>query len=411
MQEKLDLLDRKNSDSDEEFKKIERELRIAEASTKDPESMKELWKEEKNDLQIKLTQLESKIGIVQSKLDSFNKEEQTKKDELLKQQGEIQELQIKINKISNEINNDNIEIAKIETKQEDLEREINENLGLDELRIIKENKIATDPEIKKIIPSEREEKIKRLKNQLDLIGGIDPAIQEEYQATSERYNFLTSQINDLEAATCSLEKIIEELEEKIKKQFREAFNKINHEFSKYFKLLFDGGKASLTLRKEELVLPQEKEELEEREEQSLEPTEEGTTKPQMTKKEKVVTGIDIQACPPGKKLSDLNMLSGGEKALTSIALIYAIIANNPPPFVILDEVDAALDEANSIKYAKILEHLAHKTQFVTITHNRATMHQSAILYGVTMQEEGISKLLSVKMEEVDKMRELTKNSF
>ena len=114
-------------------------------------------------------------------------------------------------------------------------------------------------------------------------------------------------------------------------------------------------------------------------------------------------GIEIVATPPGKKLSSINMLSGGEKALTAIALISAIIANNPSPFVVLDEVDAALDEANSIRFAEIIEELSDKTQFIAITHNRATMHQAKILYGVTMGDDGISRLLSVNFSEADKI--------
>lgn len=118
---------------------------------------------------------------------------------------------------------------------------------------------------------------------------------------------------------------------------------------------------------------------------------------------KVITGIDISATPPGKKVSSINMLSGGERSLASIALICAVIANNPSPFVILDEVDAALDEANSQRFSQIINELSHKTQFVVITHNRSTMHQANILYGVTMGEDGISRLISLKLEEAQKM--------
>lgn len=114
-------------------------------------------------------------------------------------------------------------------------------------------------------------------------------------------------------------------------------------------------------------------------------------------------GIEIKATPPGKRLSSINMLSGGEKALTSIALICAIIANNPSPFVVLDEVDAALDEANSVRFSQILAELSNKTQFIAITHNRATMQQSRIIYGVTMGDDSVSKLLSVNFDEADKI--------
>ena len=118
---------------------------------------------------------------------------------------------------------------------------------------------------------------------------------------------------------------------------------------------------------------------------------------------KVITGIDIAATPPGKKVASIAMLSGGERSLASIALICAVIANNPSPFVILDEVDAALDESNSQRFSQIINELAHKTQFIVITHNRATMHQANILYGVTMGEDGVSKIISLRMEEAERV--------
>ena len=138
-------------------------------------------------------------------------------------------------------------------------------------------------------------------------------------------------------------------------------------------------------------------------EDSEEKLEEAEEKPKFIKGEKVITGIDIKATPPGKKLKNINMLSGGERALTSIALICAIIHNNPSPFVILDEVDAALDESNSIRFAAIIEKLSKKTQFVLITHNRATMEQAHTLYGVTMGDDGVSKLLSINMADAEKV--------
>ncbi|MDO8260163.1 MAG: AAA family ATPase, partial [Candidatus Magasanikbacteria bacterium] len=117
-----------------------------------------------------------------------------------------------------------------------------------------------------------------------------------------------------------------------------------------------------------------------------------------------LAGIEISACPPGKRISSVSMLSGGERALTAIALICAIISANPSPFVVLDEVDAALDEANSERLAKILDELSHKTQFIVISHNRASMRRANILYGVTMGDDGVSKLLSVKLEDVKAAR-------
>jgi chromosome segregation protein len=158
--------------------------------------------------------------------------------------------------------------------------------------------------------------------------------------------------------------------------------------------LFVGGKAQLILDIKEVPLNKK---VNGDNEEIGEDVEEEEVK---TKKQ---YGIEIMATPPGKKLSGINMLSGGEKALTSIALICAIIANNPSPFVVLDEVDAALDEANSIRLAEILGELSDKTQFIAITHNRATMHQAKIIYGITMGDDGISNLLSMNFDEADEI--------
>ncbi|MBU0613478.1 AAA family ATPase [Patescibacteria group bacterium] len=383
-----------------ELNKILAELKVAQTASNDPDSARRLIKEEEVTLKKKLHDVDQKIESIQIKLDSFNKEEQVKKDELVKKQQEMQEKQNELNNVINQVNANNVETARIETKKEDLENEIQENLGIKEAQAVTSLKIDLDSEYKDVSYSERVENIRRLKHQLELIGGIDPTVNEEYQSTSERNEFLTTQIKDLKEASVSLEKVIEELDEKIKKQFKDAFEKINHEFTKYFKSLFDGGKASLQLHKEEIAPPKE-------EDANGESEDDDEVLPKAVKRDKVVTGIDIVACPPGKKLSDLNMLSGGEKAMASIALICAIIANNPPPFCVLDEVDAALDEANSMRYAQILNDLSHKTQFVAITHNRATMHHAVLMYGVTMGDDGVSKLLSVRMEDVDEEGNIT----
>jgi chromosome segregation protein len=191
-----------------------------------------------------------------------------------------------------------------------------------------------------------------------------------------------------------LEKIIKDLEESISKQFDRAFKNINTLFNQYFKQLFSGGKAELILDITEVKKTKISSEDASNEEEIFD-DDEAEIKKQY--------GIEIKATPPGKKLAGINMLSGGEKALTSIALISAIIANNPAPFVVLDEVDAALDESNSIRFSEILDELSSKTQFVAITHNRATMHKAKIIYGVSMGDDGISRLLSMNFEEADEV--------
>jgi chromosome segregation protein len=219
------------------------------------------------------------------------------------------------------------------------------------------------------------EKISHLKHQLDLIGSIDPEITKEYPQIKDRYEFLTSQSEDLIKTIKSLNKIIQELDEKIKAQFEEKFKQINQKFDRYFQIIFGGGQAKINLQKSNQ--PNEEDDLEETKESNE---------------------INILANPPGKKIKNIEMLSGGEKALTSLALICSIISINKPPFVVLDEVDAALDQENSFRFAKILHELKQNTQFIVITHNQQTIEISDILYGVTMGSDGISKLVSLKLE-------------
>ncbi|MFA6525743.1 MAG: AAA family ATPase [Patescibacteria group bacterium] len=390
---------------EKELNTISAELKVTQTASKDPDSARKLIQEEEVSLRKKLEEVDQKIAVIQTKLDSFNKEEQVKKDELVKKQQEMQVKQNELNTITNSINANNVEIARVETKKEDLGNEIRENLKIEEAQLVVDLKVDLHPEHKEASHSDRVENIRRLKGQLEMIGGIDPTVNEEYKNTFERNEFLTTQIGDLKEASISLEKIIDELDEKIKNQFKGVFEKINQQFTKYFKSLFNGGKASLQLHKEEVALPKDENTSGESEDEE---DEEDDVMPKVVRREKVVTGIDIVACPPGKKLSDLNMLSGGEKAMASIALICAIIANNPPPFCVLDEVDAALDESNSIRFSQILKDLSHKTQFVAITHNRATMHHAVLMYGVTMGDDGVSKLLSVRMEDVDEQGNIAK---
>ena len=219
-----------------------------------------------------------------------------------------------------------------------------------------------------------------MRYKLELIGGIDPEIIKEYEQTKERFDFLEGQVKDLQGALHSTQKIVRELDEKIEKQSKKVFGEINKKFQHYFKILFGGGSC-------ELVKVTAVETGEDRGGQ-------GETQ------EETQEGVDILATPPGKRMKALNLLSGGERALTSIALLSAIMDVNPSPFVVLDEVDAALDESNTIRFAAILDELAQKSQFIIITHNRATMEKADVLYGVTMGDDGVSNLLSVHLEDI-----------
>ena len=255
-----------------------------------------------------------------------------------------------------------------------------------------------------------EAKIDKSRKQLALIGSTDPEVEKEYTEIKSRFDFLSSQSIDLAKAIEDLEKVVRELDKLIKQQFESEFKKINSDFSRFFKKLFAGGIAKLTLVQKELTEAEEaKEEIADWEighDQGLElvKTKEERKKVQVEDKSFLANmGIDIEACPPGKKIKNINMLSGGEKTMTSLALICAIISNNPSPFILFDEVDASLDEENSRKFSDIIEELAHKTQFITITHNRTIMSRADVLYGVTMQGDGVSRLLSLKLEQAEKI--------
>lgn len=337
-----------------------------------------------------LVKINDQLAAAQQKIKDFNQSEENKRGELFNLQKAFQEKLATLNKFTGEANELKIELARVETRVEDLEREMK-----DELTPELKQQIKTGAGRQSVQPQLFSE-IQKLKRQLELIGGIDPEAEKEYSQTKERYDFLKVQSLDLTKSLTNLEQAADELENNIKKHFDYSFNLISLQFEKYFKLLFGGGKASLIKLFEEAKGADETKETEEGEE---------TEKPAAKKKKKetVLAGIDIQATPPGKKIKSMSMLSGGERAMTSIALICAIIANNPSPFVVLDEVDAALDEANSIKFSEILDKLSEKTQFVVISHNRATMHKARVLYGVTMTDEGISRLLSVRLEEAEKV--------
>jgi len=373
----------------DELARIERELARSKAETQD--DVDATLKVQMSDLAKKIAAVDSQLESITQELQSFNASETEKRDELFRLQRDLRSAQDTLNETTAKMNDVKVELARLETRQQDVEREIREEVKEDHWSAIFDARESVSA------PTQSQaDEIQRVKHQLGLIGGIDEGVEQEFKETDERYTFLKTQYDDLTKASAQLEAGIEELDRTIKERFDEAFEKINEQFGKYFRTLFNGGNAKLVLQREVIEAAVSDEESEDEDgEEDEEPVQ------QLRRGEKVITGIEIQATPPGKRLKGIAMLSGGERALTSIALICAIISNNPSPFVVLDEVDAALDEANSQRFAAILSHLAEKTQFVTITHNRSTMEKSNILYGVTMGDDGVSKLLSVRLEEAE----------
>ncbi|WHZ04812.1 chromosome segregation protein SMC [Neobacillus sp. YX16] len=224
-----------------------------------------------------------------------------------------------------------------------------------------------------ILPvDEARKKVKLIKLAIDELGSVNIGAIEEYERVSERYEFLNEQKNDLQEAKDTLYQVIDEMDIEMKKRFEQTFTGIREHFEPVFRALFGGGRADLKLTQPEDLLN---------------------------------TGVEIVAQPPGKKLQNLGLLSGGERALTAIALLFSILKVRPVPFCILDEVEAALDEANVFRFSQYLKSFSAETQFIVITHRKGTMEEADVLYGVTMQESGVSKLVSVRLEDTKELVE------
>ncbi|MBO8176499.1 MAG: chromosome segregation protein SMC [Bacillus sp. (in: Bacteria)] len=215
---------------------------------------------------------------------------------------------------------------------------------------------------------EARKKVKLIKMSIEELGTVNLGAIDEYERVSERYQFLMEQKNDLEHAKQTLFQVIQEMDTEMKKRFEQTFTAIRDQFEDVFRALFGGGRAELKLTDPSDLLH---------------------------------TGVEIVAQPPGKKLQNLALLSGGERALTAIALLFSILKVRPVPFCVLDEVEAALDEANVYRFSKFLKQFSKETQFIVITHRKGTMEEADVLYGVTMQESGVSKMVSVRLEETN----------
>lgn len=346
---------------------------------------------------------EDKVKAIQEIMRQESEKERDERSQIWEIQQQYQKQQESLNQISNQVNNLRIENARLETHRDDLKQEILTELGsLENLTQTRVEKLSATA--KQNLTGD----ISRLKHQLELIGGIDPEVQTEYLAIQSRYDFLSTQTTDLSQSLISLEKLILELNEVVRQQFETSFKIIDEEFQKYFKILFAGGKAKLVLvRADTDQTSADKPSDQTGDAESLVALEKEINMVETKKIRDRLTnnfysGVEIEATPPGKKLKNIGMLSGGERAMASIALICAIISAHPSPFVILDEVDAALDEANSMRFADIVEDLSTRSQFIVITHNRATMEKAEVLYGVTMGAEGVSALLSLKLEGAEK---------
>jgi|SRR5579872_796235 len=386
---------------DQKLLQVDLELKSAKATSVDAYFRQLLSQEQQ--LNSEILKVGEAISALEQGISEYHAKEQSKKKEILDEERKFRLNQDQISKIKDQESGWQIDKAKLETQKENIISEATAALGLEAVADIRKQKITAGAAIN------LEEKIRKLRGQLDMIGGIDELTMKEYQETEQRYTYLSTQVKDLEQAMEDLKSVIEELDTHIKKQFQDAFAMIDQQFQNYFRVLFNGGRAYLSVLRP--VKEKESESVEAAVDgQGQDDLEESTENgPKLRPEEKVIAkyekgaddivGIDIKATPPGKKLSTISALSGGERALTSIALLCALLSCFPSPFVVLDEVDAALDEANTIRFAQILASLSDHTQFLTVTHNRETMRMAHTLYGITMGDDSISKVLSLKIEQ------------
>ncbi len=256
-----------------------------------------------------------------------------------------------------------LEISKAESYLENMQQRIEEEYHLTYETALE----LRDPDYDL---SQAATNISTLKRKITSLGAVNPHAEEDYAALFGRYSEMLTQKEDLDKGIVDLTTVLEDLKAEMQKRFDEGFNEINRNFTQIFRELFGGGRAEMQLDYTDCADPLD-------------------------------AGVEIIACPPGKKLTKISLLSGGERALTAIAILFAILKTNPMPFCILDEIEAALDEANVDRFAKYLKKFSQDTQFIVITHRKPTMNQADSLFGVTMEEKGVSKIVSVKLSEVE----------
>lgn len=300
--------------------------------------------------------------IIQNKLSNMVKEKNDLEEEKEELELSIRRENANLNSKNKELNNLEVEVTKMDVKLDNLLNYLNETYSMTYENASLKYKLDLDIKDARL-------KLSNLKREIKDIGPVNIDSIEEYDKVSERYEFLISQRDDLVGAENTLLDIIREMDEVMINDFAKTFKVIAKNFEETFKELFRGGEAKLVLTEPDNMLE---------------------------------TGIEIEACPPGKKLKSISLLSGGEKTFTAISLLFAILKSREVPFCILDEVEAALDEANVESFGEYISKLKEKTQFILITHKKKTMEYADVLYGITMQESGVSKLVSVKLNEIEK---------
>ena len=394
LQEKRAKLEENINANDDKFKSItEAKNKLTEEKTNYEISLRYELEKQKN-IEEELQKLKDEVNNINGLINgTLSDEEKKVVEEYYEKEKEKKSLILKVDNIKNEINDyketinqmekenkiNNQEFYKKQKELKDLEIKVNRaDVKLDNLlNTLTEDYSMTFEKAKAnyFLDMDKEEArniVDKCKLEIKKLGDVNVGAIEEYERVSKRYEFLTSQKDDLTKAEDTILQIIKELDEIMKEKFIETFDIIKVKFKDVFKKLFGGGNAELKLTNPDDVL---------------------------------TTGIDIKALPPGKTLQHISLLSGGEKTLTAISLLFAILETRPVPFCILDEVEAALDEVNVDNFGKFLNEFKDKTQFIVITHKKKTMEYADVLYGITMQESGVSKLVSVKLEDIKEEKE------
>lgn len=347
----------------------------------------------KNSLEIKfdiikkeLEKLEEREVKIAANLEGFNKKFQKAFELVESKRKELRELDGNKNKII-------FEGEKLNLKFQDLE---------DQLRQIGKTTnnlqpTTYDKQLSEVELVEVERKMFKLRTELAAIGEIDEFLIKEAREVEAHYNFLTNQSQDLEKAIIDLKNLIKELSEKIHFEFNASLKSINDEFNKFFKLMFGGGNARLRIKNYAFANGESPKGLLRIKNDEAE-DEKNEDKNGNNEERELKFGLEIDLSLPKKRITSLEMLSGGEKSLVSIAALFALISISPPPFLVLDEIDAALDEDNSQRFANLIKEFSKKTQFIVVTHNRAVMEVANALYGITVGKDGTSKVLSLKLD-------------
>ena len=347
-----EFVNKLNDDIEENNKQIQNKIELRETILIQNEELKKLNLELKEEIERQEKEAVDSSGKVQE----LKNERTAKNAKLASVEKEMTEKQNIIEDLKNQISKQEVKISKFEIE---LEQVINKMW--EEYELTPNN--VKDVE-KAVNPAKVQKQVNDLRGQMKELGSVNIDSIKEYQETKERYDFLCEQREDLENTIAKLKKLINEIMDTMKEQFNKKFKQINKNFKETFHQLFGGGKAELKLEDEANVLE---------------------------------CGIEIEVQPPGKKLQSMSLLSGGERAFTAIALLFSILKINPAPFCVLDEIEAALDDVNVSRFAEYLKKFNDNTQFLVITHRKGTMEAADTMYGITMEEKGISKLLSMDM--------------